>query len=784
MRRKSIAYITFTASLVVIFLLAGCKSIRQVEAENRDLPLDLRNPDPYYNMMIGHDEARPVHPTLTREDLVIPLSLRRSIEIALEGHPEIRRWKAKIGEATGRRRELETMGWAELIFDVTWAPDWELGLDDPDTATGDRIGNDTVRLGVALRQPIYFEWQRRRALLNANTEKIKSLYNQMEEEKNKVIADVCKTFLDIMEAQLQCEHRRTVYHLDRKRVAVVRKLVEKRLLLDSALHKHKNLVHAAGRDHYAAIQVLKSRERKLKNLLGIDTRISIKFEPVDFEEIPLIPEEEAYDYMIRKSPLFNALDHDVRKAFWDKEFMRWDDIDSDIIIRYGYDLDGGTKPIDDFLLISWTLRYPLLHVKARNARVVQGLKRMEQFEIEREVNQQAAIDALETHYSAIDENASEIASQEAAVYEARELLRVSQALEVKGSPDESLKSDPENILLSTITTVKLANSEYDLRSAKLDYMREIMGLYATLGRAAELIEYAKHSELKEEIKAFSRSIILPNAQELLDSEGGCSEALVFCDLENTRNIIVDFTGLEENREKIEVFLKEAHSRNINVFLKLGGEEWLRAPGIESAGKQIESFFSYNTPPEPEETTEITETSETAETTKPVKQEWVEPPQKFDGIFLDITGRKLQKPDHARAIEIVKTADSIRKEQEIDSPPVTLLTAIPVAASGDLLGKLLPHADSVALIVDLNDQAEIAALAAPILERAKKTSESGKVKIQINTLPNQPKRTSYAQRESDIFFGEIMEIANKLHTNKNFSGILIEDYPSLRSLMSR
>ncbi len=836
MRRKSSIYCIIAAALLFAFLTAGCKSVKQVEAETRDLSLDLRSDNPYYNMIAGRRGARPVHPGLTPEDLSRPLTLRRSIELALQGHPEIRRWKAKIGEATGRRRELETMGWAELIFDITWAPDWKLGLDDPTTSSGDRLAGDTTRYGVALRQPIYFEWQRRRALLNANTENINSLHNQMEDEANKVIGAVCKVYLDIMEARLQRKHRKAIYELDRKRVAVVELLVEKRLLLDSALHKAKKFMHAAERDHHAAIQVLKSRERKLKNLLGIDSRIDIKFEPTDFEEIPLIPEEQAYEHMVKSSPRFNALDHDVRKAYWDKEYMRWEDIDSDIIIRYGYDVESWSTPIDDFMLISWTLRYPLLHIKARNARVVQGLKRMEQFEIEREIHQQAALDALEHHYSTILEKSSDISSFQAAVEEAREDLRIAEVFERKGTPHEALKTDPENVLLSTISIIRLENSLYDLSSARLDYLRETIGLYATVGRAAELVEYAKLSDIEKQIEAYSHTVFVPDAAGILESKEEKGELFNFCEIENITTVIVDFTNLEENREKIEAFLKEAHGRSIKVVLKMGGTEWLNAENMDTVKADLEAFFAYNNP-KPEEQPSGTAPPETpseeptedappaegeaesdtdtetennngaeAETPTPVVEqpadteeiepEWVKPPQKFDGIFLDLTGRNLAKwnilliwPEERknRLVEVLEMADEMRKKQK-DETPVTLITSAPLAANDikladgtTLLEKLLSHTDSVALIIDSDDQSAIVGEARPVLQ---KTKEKGRIKIAVTTLPGLPKGKSYYHRKSSLFFGELAEIAEKLRPNLNFAGIIIEDYPSLRELLAR
>ncbi len=833
MRRKSSIYCTIAAALLFAFLAAGCKTVKQVETETRALSLDLRSDNPYYNMISGRSGARPVHPGLMPEDLSGPLTLRRSIELALQGHPEIRRWKAKIGEATGRRRELETMGWAELIFDITWAPGWKLGLDDPTASSGDRMAGNTTRFGVALRQPIYFEWQRRRALLNANTENLNSLHNQMEDEVNKVIGEVCKTYLDIMEARLQRKHRSAVYELDRKRVAVVEHLVEKRLLLDSALHSARKFMHAAERDHHAAVQVLKSRERKLKNLLGIDSRIDIKFEPTDFEEIPLIPEEQAYEHMVQSSPRFNAMDHDVRKAYWDKEYMRWEDIDSDIIIRYGYDVEDWSTPIDDFMLVSWTLRYPLMHVKARNARVVQGLKRMEQFAIEREVNQQAALDALEHHYSTILEKSSDISSFQAAVEEAREDLRIAEVFERKGTPDEALKTDPENILLSIISTIKLENSLFDLSSARLDYLRETIDLYATVGRAAELIEYAKLSDIEKQIEAYSRTMFVPDAIGILESKGKTGELFNFCEIEDIATIIVDFTNLEENREKIEAFLKEAHGRSIKVVLKMGGTEWLDAENTDTAKADLEAFFTYNNPPEPEEQPAETAPPETpteetaedapaegeaetdtetennneaeAETPTPVEQpadiveiepEWVEPPQKFDGIFLDLTGRNLADwndgqmwPEERknRLVEVLEMTDEMRRLEK-DEVPVLLLTSAPAAAHnfqlGDgrtLLEKLLSHTDSVSLIIDSDDQSAIVDEARPVLQ---KTMEKGRIKIAVTTLPKFPEGKSYYHSKSSLFFGELAEIAEKLRPNLNFAGIIIEDYPSLRELLTR
>ncbi len=801
MSGKTTTFFILLLVAVPAMLLAGCKSVRRTEAEIRCPSLDARSSDIYHNMAVGSTKAHPVHKNLTALDLHEPLSLRRSIELGIEGHPEIRRARAKLGESTGRRRELETMGWAELIFDITWSPDWKLGLDAPrDGTAGDRIADDTLRLGVALRQPIYFEWQRRRALLNANTEKLNSLHNQLEVEVNKVVGDVCMAYLDIELGRAQCVHRRNIYELDRKRLAIVEKLVEKRMLLKSSLHKARYYVNGAERDFHEARQILKSRIRKLKNLIGIDARLDVTFERIAFEDIPLIPRDEGENWLVSHSPLFNALDHDVKKAFWDKEYMRWEDIDSDIIIRYGYDFEGCTSPYDDFMLVSWTLRYPIMHVKARNARVIQGLKRMEQFEIERQVKQQEELDRLETIYSAIREKASDVESFKADVDMSQEDLRIAKVFESKGTPDGALKSDPENVLLSVISTVKLENASYDLQESKLLYMRKVFDLYTILGRSAELAEFARRHNYEQEIAAYSRTIMVPDALEIAGSDEKTDELLDFCALESIGTVVVDFTDLEAKRPTIEAFLKKAHRRNIKVSLRMGGEDWLNSP-TPPEEKYLGEFFSYNdfnensrprekVKKQNDETKEdqkdidktvkeaAEEISKYARRAQEVRTKYY---QRFDGIFIALTGRKIPGASQEKRIsEIFNLAVKMRFQQK-SAHPVTIDTAVPLSSPPSLLKSLLSRADTVALIDDKDSQFKIVDDIEAVLKEMDKGNVRGNVKVGLNVLPDKGK-ASFRERGGAVFYGEMAEISAKLRSYGNFAGILIEDYPHLRSMM--
>ena len=808
-------------AVLTIAAAAGCKSVRRVEAEHRQLSLDIRERYPYQNTIIGTSEALPVHTDMTSEDLHKPLTLRRALELAVQGDPEIRRWQAKIDEATGRRRELETMGWLELIFGISYSPDWKLGLDTPDTATGDRMSGNTLRFGVTARQPIYFEWQRRRAMLNSNTEKINSLYNHRDEEVNKVIAEVCIGYIDLMQAQMQTIHRKNIYELDRKRVAMVTKLVDKRMLLDSDLHQARKFMAAAERDYHEACVMIEHRKRRLKNLLGIDPRIEINFDDIKFEDIPFIPYEQGVEYLINNSSLLTAYDHDVKMAFWDKEYMRWEDIDSDILIHYGYDFYGGS-PADDFGYISWTLRYPLLHVKARNARVVQGLKRMEQFEIEREVNQQKALHDLDEIYSNLEEKSSEVDSMLSALEEAKNDMRLAKVFEAKGTPDRSMKSDPNNVLLSVITAVKAENSRFDLIEAELDYLREQMKLYQALNRSAELVEFATERKFTEETAAFRRTIFVDDVLEIAKDEKATKELMDFCKIETIGTIIVDFKDPETDREIVERFLKQARRSDIKVVFTMGGAEWAEASD-ETIRAELEAFRAYNEPeiveepkfgdcPKPEdkkgekaeekkaekdeddlsfsERRELEVKERTAEVEKTVYE-------KFDGVYVDLGGRK-PIADNARIKHIMSLVDELKQQRtaELDAAmktderfmlrrhqqhQITITTALPADTDADTLKAVDAYTDGIALIVDMNDQV-------PIVEKMEKMlfdelGGKGRYMISLNVLPKMPGKESYAQRLGGdaIFFGEMAEIADKLCPHRNFAGVFIEDYTALRAL---
>ncbi len=811
--------IVISALLLLTVAAVGCKSVRQVEAEHRQLALDMRKHYPYHNMAIGTTEARPVHVDLTSADLHKPLTLRRAIELAVQGEPEIRRWHAKIGEATGRRRELETMGWLELIFGISYSPDWKLGLETPKESRGDRVSGDTLRFGVTARQPIYFEWQRRRALLNSNTEKINSLHNQLDHEINKVIAEVCIGYVDLMEAQMQCIHRKNIYELDRKRVAIVTELVEKRILLEANLHKARKFMAAAERDYHESCVILEIRKRRMKNLLGINPRVDIKFDDIKFEDIPFIPYEQGQEFLIKNSSLFNAYDHDVKMAFWDKEYMRWEDIDSDILIHYGYDFDGGS-PADDFMYISWTLRYPLLHVKARNARVVQGLKRMEQFEIEREVNQQKALHDLDEVYSNLREMSAERDSMQSALDEAWEDLRLAKVFELRGTPDKSLKSDPSNVLLSVITAVKVENSHFNLLETELDYLREQIKLYQALGRSAELVEFATERKFVEETAAFRRTIFVNNALEIAKDEKATKEMLDFCKVETIGTIIVDFEECETNREIIERFLKQAHLLDIKVTLKIGGEKWARAED-SAIRADMNAFRAYNNPiieekpkfgncPKADDAKAEGEAAKNTEKKEDLSEEEqkelavkkrteeVEKTvyRKFDGVYVDLGGRE-PIADGARIKAILTLDDELKREEiaALDAAKaedrfmlrrhkqhrITITTALPADTNASLLSDISAYTDGVALIVDMDDQAFIVEKMEDILQ--KKLNGNGHYMVALNVLPEKPEKKSYYHRLGGdaIFFGEMAEIADKLSPNLNFAGVFIENYTALRAL---
>ncbi len=772
--------IIIVAALLLAGLSAGCfsdvKCVRDVEREQRADSLDVRTPDPTERMYTGRPDGRPIHENTGRIDLTRPLTLTRSIDIALEAHPEVRRVQAKIDGAKAHTRELETMGWAEFLADITYVPDAKMFMGEPRYYTGDRLRNNVTRFNVALRQPIYFEWQRRRGLLNANNEEIARLQVELEMKKNEVVASVCRAYLEVTRARRGCEHRRGVYHLDQKRVSLVQKLVERKLLLPSSEHKAVNFMEAARRDWHAAQGVLRSAERKLKNILGIDSRLHADIVPIEFVEIPLISFEEARDYLTTHSMEFDALDHAVEKARWDKEFNRWEDIDLDFYVRYGYDMEDWSKGVDDFLILSLALRYPLMHLKARNARVVRWLKRMEEFEIEREVQQQRLLNELETVYATVEEHRAEMQSWLSAMEEAKENLRMAHIFEQKGTTDESLKTDPENILFSIISAIAILNARFKCEEARLDYLGTIMDQYALLDRAAELAEFARPYDPDVRYAAQSRSLLVNRTQVILESPDERMRLLEICEDECISALYLRVEPSQFRLNALTEFIAQAHGDKMSVFAVMGNERWLDAETGETAEKEISEFLALQERCLAHASGEAEETDAGRDNSRKF----------FDGLHIDFRGKRLAdwndgqvwpKDRKERLSGILAGARS-----SLDAAPGSLSLGFSVdgaAPDRDLYADIAENCSQICVYLHKNKQNEVVTAAEPILLQF--VSGGAQIKVVLETDAHLPADQTYHKQGSYMLWGEMAEIAEKLQPHPAFGGILIDDFHNLSSL---
>jgi outer membrane protein TolC len=765
------------ATVVLLVTAAGCLS--GVERNSRAQSLDIRVPDPNERMYNARPNAKPVHETTGCVDLTRPITLSRATDIALESHPEIRRAQARIDGAIARTKELETMGWAEFLTDITYSTKARMFVGTP-TTTGDVLRPGATRFGLALRQPLYFEWQRRRAYLNANNEEIAKLQAEMQIQKNKVVAEVCKAFLELTQTRQQYDCRRAVYHLDQKRVATVKRLVEKGLLISPSTYKAIGFMEAARRDAEAAYGVLQSKERVIKNILGIDSRLQVKIQPIEFDEIPIIPPDEATDYLTNNSMEFRVLDHEVEKAYWEKVLGRWMDIDLDLWVRYGYDLQDFRTSADDFLTVSLSFRYPLLHVKARNARVVRGLKRMEEFEIEREVQQQRLLNDLETLYSTIEENRADMESDLAGIDEAKENLRIAQIFEQKGTTDESLKSDPDNVLLPTISAIAMLNSRFDYEKARLKYLSAIMDQYVLLGRAAELREFAHKYNPEELFTAQSRSILVTETGTVLDSPDMRKQLFDFCRIENISTIYLRVEPAQFALETLQDFLKEAHAHRLGVAAVMGDEAWLDAPTTEAAESALNAFFNFQ-----KQAGDSTAAAVAA--TQPPTQPPA-PHRAFTALHIDFHGKRLgdfrdsaawPESRKERLLNIIAYAGKTCKEMNIP-----LGFSVAGAASGYAIGDKLLYAalaescNTICLYLHSNNQSDIVAITDAIL---KKLPAGCKVKVAMETADSLPPSQSYFQQGTSLMWGESIEVSEKLAGNSNFTGIVIDNYHNLLAM---
>ena len=769
-------YIVIILSGILLLGAGGC--LRNVERNNRAQSLDIRVPDPNERMYEGRPDARPVHEKTGYVDPDVPLTLSRAIDVALECHPEIRRAQAKIDGAIARTRELETMGWAEFLGDITYSTKARMFVDTT-TTTGDVLRPGAARFNFAIRQPIYFEWQRRRAYLNANNEEIARLQVEMEIEKNKVVAQVCKAFLDLTKARQQYDYRRSLYHLDQKRVALVQKLVEKGLLLAPSKHKAVAFAEAARRDAEAAYGVLKSKERIIKNILGVDSRIPVDIVPAEFEEIPLVPLDEAADYLVNHSLEYRVLDHQVEQAYWDKVLGRWMDIDLDLWVRYGYDLQDWSTSADDFLLVSLSFRYPLMHIKARNARVLRGLKRMEEFEIEREVQQQRLLNDLEVLYATVEENRADMNSYLAAIEEARENLRIAQVFEQKGTTDESLKSDPDNILLSTISAIAIENARFKYDAARLKYLGAIMDQYVLLGRAAELKEFARRYEPRQGLASLSRGMLVTRTGDLLDSREKQAQLFEYCRLESVSALYLRVEANQFSLETLKAFLKKARSQRLAVVVVMGEDAWLEAETPETGESALNSFFDFQ-----KEARVIIIAAIAA--VQPGQKTPAEPHDAFDGLQIDFRGKRLgdfgdaaawPEPRKERLLALVKYAGEHCKEYDT---PVGFSVASEAAAFTEqgrpLFDLLADSCNTLCLYMHGNNQSDIVARAEPIL---KGLPEGCTVKVALETSENQPR--SYYQQGASMMWGESVEIQEKLASAPNYTGIIIDNYHNVLAM---
>ena len=762
------------AAAMLLATAVGCLS--SIERNVRAQSLDIRVPDPNERMYNTRPDTKPVHEKTGYVDLTRPITLSRAIDIALESHPEIRRAQVRIEGAIARKKELETMGWAEFLADITYSTKARMFVGTP-TTTGDVLRPGASRYGLAIRQPIYFEWQRRRALLNANNEDIAKLRDELQIQKNKVVADVCKAFLELTQARQQYDYRRAVYHLDQKRVAMVKRLVEKGLLIAPSTSNAIGFMQAARRDAEAAYGVLHSKERGIKIILGIDSRLNVKIQPVEFDEIPIIPSDEATAYLVNNSMEFRVLDHDVEKAYWEKALGRWTDIDLDLWVRYGYDLQDFRTSADDFLVVGLSFRYPLLHVKARNARVVSGLKRMEEFEIEREIQQQRLLNGLETLYSSIEENRADMESSRAGIDEAKENLRIAQIFEQRGTTDRSLMGNPDNVLLSTISAIAMLNSRYGYEKARGKYLGAIMDQYVMLGRAAGLKEFAHKYNPEDLFAAESRSMLVTETGALLDSPDTQEQLFDFCRIENISTLYLRVEPAQFALETLQSFLKDARARRLAVVAVMGDEDWLDAETAEAAESALNAFFDFQKQAR----------GLTADAAQPPTQP-APLHDAFNGLHIDFRGKRLADfKDSAawpesrkeRLLNIVAYAGKNCKEGKIP-----LGFSVDGAASGYTAGDKLLYAalaescDTLCLYLHRNNERDIVAVAGAIM---KNLPAGCKAKVAMETSDSLPPTQSYFQSGTGMLWGESIEVSEKLAGAANFSGILVDNYGNLLNM---
>jgi hypothetical protein len=404
---------------------------------------------------------------------------------------------------------------------------------------------------------------------------------------------------------------------------------------------------------------------------------------------------------------------------------------------------------------------------------------MEEFEIEREVQQQRILNELETLYATIEENRADMESNLAAIAEARENLRIAQAFEQKGSVDQSLKSDPANVLLSTISAISILNARFKYEEARTKYMCAIMDQYILLGRAAELKEFARKYTAKEEHASDTRGILITQTKEVLESAETQTELFDFCRAESISALYVRLEPAQLSLDSLKTFLKKAHSQRFSVIAVMGDDAWLEADTTEAGESDLKAFFDFQ-----KEASVVVAAARVV--VKP--KAGAGSHQAFDGLQIDFRGKRLGDWENAaawpesrkeRLLNLIAYAGKSR----INTPLGFSMDA--AAADFRMYGKTLfsivcESCNVICLYTRSSNQTDIVARTETLIKSLPEGSEV-KIKAAMETSEILPPSQSYFTQGASLMWGESAEIAEKLGRYPNFTGILIDNYHNLQSM---
>jgi outer membrane protein TolC len=486
--------------------------------------------------------------------------------------------------------------WPTLDWGLFYTPRVGVLMGKPQMTSGDFLAEGIARGLLGVTQPL-LDYRRNSALGEAARWRARIAADSVQNEINERLGEAAELYFEARYLQrLLALDEALLANTDRRiaRTQALRERAEATTVQMLAARQVREGIAAEQAFHRDRLEFLKKR---IKEVCGLPEAAPLELRPEEFrfEEWEPAPLETLRARALLNHPQMKAAAAALSQAFYLEQSGPETRPEAALGATYGHSRRQFTTPVDDYITLALSGRYPLAGRRARQLHEQQWRATVSGLEIEREAQGRRIANQLEEAVMDFKAARRDLQAKRAAALYYAEALRVARLQKKLGPPNELTRLDP---LAAESAEAEALGAEAKILKVEWDLGLRFVRVWRELGLATSLpVEAARWSTAarRKEHPALwvweTDRILAEEAQRdrLLEACRARGIGRLYFYLRSDALLLAD----PATRERLTQLIELCAARRIEVWGLLGEPEWIEDGDTAAVERAVRRVLDYN-----------------------------------------------------------------------------------------------------------------------------------------------------------------------------------------------